>query len=749
MKKDFINQKNSEILEESMVLIVRAKMKVLSFTMRILFAILLISILSSPHQTSALTSQGVSNTNSLNSGLVGYWTFDGKNMTNATATDSSGNGNHGTLTNLTSTSTNFIGKIGKGITFNGATGVSYVLVPYNASLDVATSGGAIAMWFKNYRSVETGDIVRTYYRWQYHPNTANTNGIHFGVGTVSGTNVPLKLRFMYGTGANVSVTATNIPLLVNKWYHGVATWDGTTVRLYLDGVEVATSSQTGVFSWGYNVGGAIGASISGSGSSLPCSCAVDDVRVYNRYITSQEVQAIYKLGGGTSVAKPQTPATQNIGINSGLVGYWTFDGKNMTNATATDSSGNGNNGTLTNMTATSSKATGKIGQALTFNGNTQAVLISTSTTYNNMSLFTISAWIFPQGMGGNNAGRIIDKTDNTTPSTGWSFQLNDPTNRRFQFVIACSSGGSIRRITSNQSLKLNTWTHVVAKWDGTTSSNSIRLYVNGVEEQSYFLSQGCATSKLSDSALSVSIGNNSTNVRGFQGVIDDLRIYNRQVSDAEIYSLYKAGGGSPVASSQSVSTKNLGINSGIVGHWTFDGKNMTNATATDSSGNGNHGTLNNMTQANSKTPGKIGQALKFDNTNDYISVPNFQISTGALTICAWIKPNSKGGGSFGRIVTSSIENTNFLIDSTDRIAFTSDSSTILYSPTLTYRKWIHACATRDSSGVTSYIYQNGVQTASGNTGTPTTNGATTYLGGRGAGDRTFDGIIDDVRIYNR
>ena len=65
------------------------------------------------------------------------------------------------------------------------------------------------------------------------------------------------------------------------------------------------------------------------------------------------------------------------------------------------------------------------------------------------------------------------------------------------------------------------------------------------------------------------------------------------------------------------------IQSGLVGYWTFDGKdtswtNSTTATTLDKSGNGNTGTLTNMLQSTAPVPGKIGQALKFDGSSGYV-----------------------------------------------------------------------------------------------------------------------------------
>jgi hypothetical protein len=118
-----------------------------------------------------------------------------------------------------------------------------------------------------------------------------------------------------------------------------------------------------------------------------------------------------------------------------------------------------------------------------------------------------------------------------------------------------------------------------------------------------------------------------------------------------------------ILSSNSFAATSVGVSSkpaltnGLVGHWTFDGKNMTNTTVIDSSGNGRTGTLTNMTVISSKVVGKIGQGLRFDGTDDYVSIPYTGIDferTQPITISAWVKLNSVApvGGFqtvFGRI----------------------------------------------------------------------------------------------------
>src|SRR3989338_2123353 len=74
-------------------------------------------------------------------------------------------------------------------------------------------------------------------------------------------------------------------------------------------------------------------------------------------------------------------------------------------------------------------------------------------------------------------------------------------------------------------------------------------------------------------------------------------------------------------------------NIGLVGHWTFDGKNVVNGVALDSSGNGNNANLINIATSTFYSIGKIGQGFNFDGTNDYASTT--RINNNEVTVAGW------------------------------------------------------------------------------------------------------------------
>src|SRR3989344_8772308 len=74
-------------------------------------------------------------------------------------------------------------------------------------------------------------------------------------------------------------------------------------------------------------------------------------------------------------------------------------------------------------------------------------------------------------------------------------------------------------------------------------------------------------------------------------------------------------------------------NIGLVGHWTFDGKNVVNGVALDSSGNGNNANLINIATSTFYSYGKIGQGFNFDGTNDIASTT--RINNNEITVAGW------------------------------------------------------------------------------------------------------------------
>jgi hypothetical protein len=257
-------------------------------------------------------------------------------------------------------------------------------------------------------------------------------------------------------------------------------------------------------------------SISDSEQPRSRSSFFERVKEMFRYVYSRILNGVDRLFG--NAGRTQTAAVADF--NSSLVAHYTFD-----DGTATDSSGKGNNGSFV---GSPTAATGIIGGALQFNGSGDGVNAPIPVSSNGM---TVSMWV---------------KTTSTSLQTlftrggagsGYAFDY------RFGNRLNFEHNGSTdlaARTKSSSTLTPGTWYHVVFTWDGSTSASHVVFYNNGVSLPHDIESDGVA---LSDTAGFTPVIGSS-----FNGVIDDVRIYNRALSAQEVTDLYTAGGGSVPAS---------------------------------------------------------------------------------------------------------------------------------------------------------------------------------------------------------
>ena len=578
------------------------------------------------------------------------------------------------------------------------------------------------------------------------PGTTGWELSHSGVDT---------LNWVVGDGV-LSVNAGFAGFGLNQWHHAVGVVDRSAnqIRLYIDGVLRSTASIAG---FGNLDGGGvteliIGASNSGSN---PFYGLIDDVRIYNRALSPDEIKRLYKIGATFKINVPSNTGT----LSDGLVGYWSFDGPDMAGNTALDRSGQGNNGTLTNGPQ---RIEGRIGQALEFDGTNGEVDFGSAPILDDMSTstqgFSVSLWTRVDTIDLDaDFGRAYLLGKNNGSSNGWvfgprSFSASAP---NFLELFASFSTTNLRVMTGTNSITLGGWAHYAFTWTGNVASSSVHIYINGIEELSRSSdSTGGAGSYNTDTTLSLSTQNIG---RITDGVFDDIRVYNRILSPDEIKRLYKIGATFKINTSINTGT----LKDGLVGYWSFDGADMSGNTAFDRSGQGNNGTLTNGPQ---RIEGRIGQALEFDGVNgggDYVDVASASSiePTEAITVSAWVKPKIVPQSDKGVVVfrndadDPSIEaytldiDSNYMFNINARSPNNGVSITSVSVPT---KEWTHVVGTYDR--VSAKIYVNGVFEAStASTTAISYNGARQLIiGGSVLGSCCmFNGFIDDVRVYNR
>jgi len=391
-----------------------------------------------------------------------------------------------------------VGKIGQAIKFDGST--NNILVPTTSTLNPNTI--TVSAWFYPTSNAFYSPIV----------SKGNSSSVGWEMSNSSGT--------FRATLRGATVDAFGPSVVLNKWQMGTFTYDGATLKLYFGGVLVASTAGSATLTSANDL--LIGSRVLNSNRFTG---SIDDVRIYNRALSPQEIQQLYAQGGGVTADHSST-----VSLSSGLVGYWPFDGNalNWKIGAVSDLSGTGSNGNLVSMSTTTSPVVGKIGQALKFNGTSSYINIpdAASTYAFPNTTFTVAAWIKTTA-----DGIIFSK-----PGT----LLIGVTSGLFNVNLRNTSGASAALRSSTTNVSDGNWHFVVAVSTTDTSvqaNNTTTLYVDGKLSQGSLTNNATYTSPGSTAAF---IGQRSS-ANFFPGSIDDMRVYNRGLSVQEIAQLYALG----------------------------------------------------------------------------------------------------------------------------------------------------------------------------------------------------------------
>jgi len=220
---------------------------------------------------------------------------------------------------------------------------------------------------------------------------------------------------------------------------------------------------------------------------------------------------------------------QGIPIIKGLVGHWTMN--EGEGGVAHDLSGNDNHGTLVNGPTW---ANGKAGEALDFDGASDYIAISDSeATTSNLAItgaITLSAWVKLNDM----TSEVIMGRGSGTGSAG-----------NYGYVLMVYNGSVVLNMHSNTAVYAlgsvlatdSNWHFITATWDGTMNTNGVKIYIDGTLSR-----QGTSTiSVMGQPVYQFRIGVSSSSLAYVNGLIDDVRIYNRALTEDEVRLIYESG----------------------------------------------------------------------------------------------------------------------------------------------------------------------------------------------------------------
>jgi hypothetical protein len=500
---------------------------------------------------------------------MGYWAFD--EGVGTTATDSSVRANHGTLIGPPAWTA---GVGGSGLDFGGSS--ERVLVPDHASLDL-TNKITIAAWLRP--NVTTTQYVVKKAR------LGQTNGYELSLS--SGGQV--FVRFNQATSGNTYrlLSTSAFPHDGNTWFHVAATFDGSTIRMYVNGELESTLAAPGLVIATNSLALSFGAQDDGAAAF---EGSLDSVNIFNRalgindlrYVMMRDVPPDADADGVPDAedAFPEDPAEwadadlDGVGDNAdldddgdGMPDAWEeeyhLDPQDPSDALV-DSDGDGQSNLQEYLLGSNPRddlsgfglgawlfdegagslagdsspngldgslngplwSPGVIGTALSFDGANDRVVVPDSPALDAPDAITLSAWIRPERQ----ATQYFLRKGRISQADGYELSLSGSTGRWFVRFNQKTKGDTYRlQSTSSYPTSGGTWMHVAATFDG----QAIRVYTNGVLEAS-LAAPGLV---IGVNSHPLSIGAQDDGSQAFDGGLDQVRIFGVALSQAEIQQL--------------------------------------------------------------------------------------------------------------------------------------------------------------------------------------------------------------------
>ncbi|MFC1600634.1 LamG domain-containing protein [Patescibacteria group bacterium] len=699
---------------------------------------------------------------------VGHWKFD--EGYGDTAYDTGTGGNNGDLAGSGTTcpqsadsacpSWSNDGKSGKTLDFDTAGTDDYVELVGEGS-DFSIDDFTVSAWV--YRDADSGAVESI---------ISNLDSASDGWALqIDSTDVA---RLSYN-GQNVLSTST---ISTGGWYHVVATSNSTSseTKIYINGKIENTLATSGSIS--ENTDARIGTrSYNPVASSF--SGKIDDLRFYNNVLTADQVKLLYNQGFANVWGATSTDSSGNASWSAtdeycppgqgstcvGPVAEWNFDENN--GQYTYDTSENNNTGTLIRNAAF---RPGKFGSAVHLDGVAGAGddthIQFPNDAFNSLAQGSISMWFKPDDSG-DSTQILFSMFDDESDDDWWELYYDRTNDRIYVWSDFDSCSGLFVGYISMSGTQTN-WHHLVY----TNDSSGNKFYLDGIQRTATYTSGSASTDCFFDDHTAANteyyaLGCYNTTATQcgdgemYEGLIDEFRIYDYARTPAQVAWSYNRGA--------------------PIGWWKFDegsGDTANNSGSVGSTNNGDLAGSGTTCPTAGACPtwtsnGKLSNALEFDGQaasgDDYVdagtdsSVDN--IFSGGGTVSVWFKIDGYGESGFGRILDKNSTDTAIYVsaggvnDETNAISLmregTSTGRWHTQANTITTGTWYHFVAVfnEDSLSNDPTFYLNGKEVLVTETTSPSGSydndgSGSLIIGNNSSGSRTFDGIIDELKIFN-
>lgn len=682
------------------------------------------------------------------SGLLGHWKFD--TNTGTTAYDTSGNGYNGTLEGSPSW---VIGKVGNALSFNGSN--QDVNMGDIDTIDSLTAFTTCA-WVKHDSLNADHDIVSNY-------NPSLSGGFLLFRDNVGSETSRTDMYKIYVTDVsnNTYVEGASNSSPQDEWTYVCASFtagSSTGLRLYVNGIEDANSPASTTSISAIDAGTNSFVIGSESQGTRYFDGDIDDVVLYNYVLSQQQIienmNAWHPTGGSP--------------IGSQLA-YWKFDeqyGQTVNDLVGSfDGTRGADSGSSTDDPTWKTQTNCKLNGCLDFDGTSDYVSLGDDNLLDGKTEFTISAWLYHSSLTDDDDILVIGEHVSGSPLIFWR---DESTTDHYAFLLSDSDSSTGSQYSAFVPVQ-DTWTHVALTFNA--SSNQARLYINGEEDaNSPFSTTGISNIKTTSDEYF--IGDDSGHEtdgfeKFFNGNIDEVKIYSSTLTADQVKIDYNSGLASNYSVGQNEATiLTDGAGNAPIGQWRFD--ENTSTSAYDTSGNEYTGTL---TGSPSWSIGKIGNALTFSGTDQYVDMDDIDAvdSSTAFTACAWVKHDTitsdhaiiakhESGIANGFLLlrddvgsVSSRQDIYKIYLADEGVGAAYIESAANASP---QNEWTQVCTSFTAGSSTGLrLYINGVEDANS---PASTTGVSSIDSGSSAfrvgidsqGDKDFDGQIDNVVFYN-
>ena len=593
------------------------------------------------------------------------------------------------------------------------------------SLDIVTSNHSFSIWLK-------------------------TTTVSNQVVTEKGTNDELALQF--GGGADAGKIfwlspSTKIDETINDgtWHNIICVADGSVSRMYLDGVLKTIGGnkiQGSANSSNLNIGSRAGSfAFSGSISELTFfDYALSDGGVSVGETAGGQISTLYgssSLGSASPIAlKPAPVAYYNLGDNT--------SGGLLPNPLPPPT----NISILTQPNEAVEDAS-----VFDFDGSDDII---EAPRLNLTSAICVSFWIKTTATG---VQWIVNEDRTSGTNRNWAILL---ASNKLNFLVYHTDGTNTQFIRSTASeVQDGEWHNVIFTWDGTTTTNAFKTFIDGANEESTTATSS-GIRNLSSFGLAIGSVQQNAGFR-FDGELSNVAIWNSDQS-SEISNIYNSG----VPATSYTNTPTAWYKLDQSANWDVSGSGYWDIP--DASGNGNDGISSGMTSAN-LVLSDLSRNLPYDSysfnfdaaSSDYIDLGSADYTEGItkMSISGWFNPHISGvGGAAGIIAkesrdfyvgwySSPANSIRFLISDDDGVTKDALNSLSLGSNADVLNKWHHFVCTWDASDKLK-IYINGSFSTETNsvyaTSALPTSTNTLEIGRRVS--TYFDGQISNVSIFD-